>query len=49
MHMACTFAHPTIRGLSITHRTWVIILIPIAPLSECVSLERDGGGEALQP
>ena len=44
MHMACTFAHPTIMGLSIVHRTWVIILIPIAPLSVCVSLERDGRG-----
>ncbi len=32
MHAAWTFAHPKRRGLSIVHRTWVIILIPIAPL-----------------
>jgi hypothetical protein len=32
MHIACTFAHPTITGLSIVHSTWVNIFIPIAPL-----------------
>ena len=45
MHMAWTLAHPTIRGLSIVHRTWVIILIPIAPLCVCFIREGRGGGK----
>mmetsp|Transcript_4063 Transcript_4063/g.7199 ORF Transcript_4063/g.7199 Transcript_4063/m.7199 type:complete len:120 (+) Transcript_4063:1146-1505(+) len=31
MHMACTFAHPTTKGLSIVHNACVKTFIPIAP------------------